>query len=137
MQSVSKPWYWLSQSAGRPQISEQISFHQVHRLLAQDSELYVVGEVSEPETSLLEAHDTRPDLVLLDWELSDFLAYDLILSLHSLRRPPTVVAFGERSETRGAALAAGADAYVCRDEPTEWLLGTLHKSGKLSPFALA
>ena len=109
----------------------------LRRLLAQDSELYVIGEVSEPEDSLLEAHDTRPDLVLLDWELSDFLAYDLTLALHSLRRPPTVVAFGECSDTRSAALAGGADAYVCRDEPSEWLLGTLHKSGKLSPFALA
>ena len=109
----------------------------LRRLLAQDSELYVVGEVCEPENSLLEVHDTRPDLVLLDWELSDFLAYDLTLGLHSLRHPPTVVAFGERSETRSSALAGGADAYVCRDEPAEWLLGTLHKSGKLSPFALA
>ena len=109
----------------------------LRRLLELDPELYVVGEVSEPENSLLEVHDTRPDLVLLDWESTSILANDLALGLHSLRRPPTVVAFGECSETRSSALAAGADAYVCRDEPPEWLLGTLHKSGKLSPFALA
>ena len=109
----------------------------LRQLLDQDPELSVVGEVSEPENSLIEVHDTRPDVVLLDWELSEVLANDLTLGLHSLRRPPTVVAFGEDSENRISALAAGAAAYVCRDEPSEWLLGALHRSGKLSPFALA
>lgn len=44
-----------------------------------------------------------------------------------------VVAYSERTEARLEALTSGADAFVSRDEPLEWLLITLRKIGGLSP----
>lgn len=109
----------------------------LRRLLEKDPGLFLVGEVAETESLLIQVHDTRPDLVLLDWELSELQAADLILGLRSLHRPPKVVAFGKSSETRYEALAAGADAFVSRDEPPEWVLDTLHSVARLSPFVVA
>jgi DNA-binding NarL/FixJ family response regulator len=109
----------------------------LRHLLEMDPELYLVSEVSETDGLMLQVHDTRPDLVLLDWEQSDVEAADLILGLQSLRRPPAVVAFGECIEARYEALEAGADAFVSRDEPAEWMLDALYRIGRLSPVVVA
>jgi DNA-binding NarL/FixJ family response regulator len=103
------------------------------RLLEQEPEVSVVGEVAGAEDLLAQVQETRPDLVLLDWELSGLQATDLLSALHSLYRPLKVIAFSRNREARQEALAAGADAFVSREEPLEWLLITLHAVGGLSP----
>ena len=77
-------------------------------LLEQQPGLALVGAAADAQALLALLKQCCPDLVLLDWELSGILANDLTVGLHSLRRPPAVVAFGECSETRNSALAAGA-----------------------------
>lgn len=106
------------------------------RLLAQESELSVVGEAAEAMELLTQVQETHPDLVLLDWELPGLPAADLLSALHDLDFPPKVVAFGENREICHEALAAGADAFVSREEPPEWLLTTLRSVGGLSPHLL-
>lgn len=103
------------------------------RLLERESELSVVGEVAEVKDLLVQVQETQPDLVLLDWELPDLPAIDLLSTLHSLHSPPKVVAFSEHMEARQEALAAGADAFVSKTDPGEWLLTTLRAVGGLSP----
>ena len=103
-------------------------------LLEQEPGLSIVGEAAETKGLLAQVHEIRPDLVLLDWELPGLQAADLLPSLHVLRCPPKVVAFSERREARQEALAAGADAFVSREDPPEWLLNTLRRVGRLSPY---
>jgi len=103
------------------------------RLLEQDSELNVVGEVTEAEALLAQLQESRPDLVLLEWGLPGLRATDLVPALHCLGRPVKVVVFGARSETQQEALAAGADAFVSKQEPVEELLNTVRAVGGLSP----
>ena len=106
----------------------------LRQLMAQEPELSVVGEAAEARDLLTQAKVVRPDLVLLDWELPDLQGTDLLPALHRLGCPLKVVAYSERTEARKEALAAGADAFVCREEPPEWLLITLYSLGGLSPY---
>ena len=106
-------------------------------LLAQDPELDVVGEIGDTKDVLIRVHETRPDIVMLDWELPGFKAVDLLLGLQALRRPPKVVALSEREDARQEALAAGADAFVRRDETPEWVVNTVRSVGRLSPYMVS
>lgn len=106
----------------------------LRRLLEQDCELQVVGEAAELENLLTQVQDFRPNLVLVSWELSGLSANGLLRTLHSLCCPLKVVAFGDGGLGQNEAIAAGADAYVSREEPAEWLLSTLRTVAGLSPF---
>jgi DNA-binding NarL/FixJ family response regulator len=103
------------------------------RLLEQDPELTVVGEADEAEGLLAQVQELHPDLVLFDWELPGLQAFDLLPALYAVWCPVKVVAFGERSEARHGALAAGVDAFVSKQDPLEWLLATLQAVAGLSP----
>jgi DNA-binding NarL/FixJ family response regulator len=103
------------------------------RLLEQESELNVVCSAASAREVLVGVQETRPDLVLLDWELPDLRATDLLPSLRSLSHSLKVVAFSKTGGAGQEALAAGADAFVSRESPQEWLLITLRTVGGLSP----
>ena len=103
------------------------------RLMEQDSELNVVGEATEAKALLAQLQESRPDLVLLEWGLPGLRATDLMPALRCLSRPVKVVVVDARSETGQEALAAGADAFVSKQEPVEELLNTVRAVGGLSP----
>jgi DNA-binding NarL/FixJ family response regulator len=103
------------------------------QLLEQDSELNVVGEATEARALLAQLQESRPDLVLLEWGLPGLRADELLPALRCLGRSVKVVIFGERAETHQEALAAGADAFVSKQEPAEELLNTVRAVGGLSP----
>lgn len=105
----------------------------LRRIVKQEPELSVVGEATGAQDLLAQAQAVHPDLLLLDWELPGLQGSDLLLTLHRLAFPVKVVAYSERTEARLEALTSGADAFVSRDEPLEWLLITLRKIGGLSP----
>jgi len=109
-------------------------------LLEQEPGLSVVGEAAEAKDLLAQVQRTRPDLVLLDWELPGLRAprsstpsagsgissgQRLLAALHSLSCRPKVIALSGHLEAREEALAAGADAFVSKGDPPERLLTTL------------
>lgn len=103
------------------------------RLLDQETELNVVGAVASTRALLTQVRENQPDLVLLDWELPGLRANDMLSTLRSLGGSMKVVAFSEKQGARQEALAAGADAFVSREAPQEWMLITLRTVGGLSP----
>jgi len=95
-------------------------------LLKQEPEL-VIGECSDLESLMVQVKKFKPALVLLDWELRGRPATALLFAAHTLNfRPKTIVLSG-RPESEQAALAAGADAFVSKADPPEYLLNTLRK----------
>lgn len=101
-------------------------------LLEQEPGLRVVGEAAEAEELLVQVQATRPDLMLLDWELPGLaLAHSirsgkqLLSVLHRYCPNLRVIALSGQLEARRAALAAGADAFVSKGDPPERLLATL------------
>ena len=95
-------------------------------LLGQRLELDVVGEVAEAQGLLAEIKKARPDLLLLDWELPGLSANGHFPTLRNRYPHLKVIALSGRPDTRRAALDAGADAFVCKGDPPERLLGALH-----------
>lgn len=103
-------------------------------LLEHDPELYVVSEVDEAKNLLPQVQETQPDLILLDLELPGLEGTDLLSTLYALCGPSRVVTFSEREEMRQEVLAAGANAFVSKEEPPNWLVNTLRMVGGLSPY---
>lgn len=93
-------------------------------LLGHEPELLVVGEVTAGAELLPEVRATRPDLVLLDWELPG-LQRSQLSALRTFRPHLLVVALSCRPEARHAALEAGADAFVSKGDPPERLLAAM------------
>jgi two-component system nitrate/nitrite response regulator NarL len=86
----------------------------------------VVGEVSRGEYCLSGALALQPDLILLEWELPGRPADEMLSALHALSARPRVIVLGGRPELRETALVTGADAFVCKTDPPEYLLAALH-----------
>jgi DNA-binding NarL/FixJ family response regulator len=105
-------------------------------LLEHEPGLYVVGEATEAEELLAQIKATRPDLMLLDWELPGLSLTNsvgpgkqLLSVLHTFYPNLRVIALSGRPEARQAALAAGVDAFVSKGDPPERLLTTLRTMG--------
>jgi len=94
-------------------------------LLGQHLNWEVVGETGEAAQLSVQICDTRPDVVLLDWELPG-LVLDGAFSVFRARFPDTkIVALSGRPEACQEALAAGVDAFVSKMDSPERLLDTL------------
>jgi DNA-binding NarL/FixJ family response regulator len=96
-------------------------------LLGQKLGMDVVGEVAGAQGLLAEIKRSRPDLLLLDWELPGLSANGHFSTLRARYPHLKVIALSGRPDTRRAALDAGADAFVCKGDPPERLLGALHR----------
>jgi DNA-binding NarL/FixJ family response regulator len=95
-------------------------------LLEQEEGITVVGEAVATADLLALALATKPELVLLAWDLPGLANGRSACSiLHALDPQPTVVALSGRPETASLALGAGADGFVYQGDPPEQLLGTL------------
>lgn len=99
----------------------------LHLLLEERADIVVVGEAGGMTEVLELLHQERPDMLLLDWELP---CRDCLLTVEALRAENaalTVIALSSRSEARSKALAAGADAFVSKGDPPEFLLATIQQ----------
>jgi DNA-binding NarL/FixJ family response regulator len=96
-------------------------------LLAQETDKMVVRECSDIGCLAAEIKAFEPDVVLLDWELPGHPASALLFAFHELASKPKVMILSARPEAERAALAAGADAFVCKGEPPEHLLSVFRE----------
>jgi DNA-binding NarL/FixJ family response regulator len=94
-------------------------------LLGLEPDMDVVGETTDADRLLVCIKETRPDLVLLDWELPGLVVNGLMNALRSLFPRLKVIVLSGRPEARGDALAAGADAFVSKGDPPDRLLAAL------------
>ena len=84
--------------------------------------LDVVAEAGDIQTLLTQAEAAQPDVILLDWDLCDRPLADLISALHLLESQPGLIVINAPAESKQAALAAGADAFVVRGASPKGLL---------------
>jgi len=68
---------------------------------------------------------SQPDVLLLDWELSDGSTEAMLTNLRSLEHQPRTIVLAARPEAKEAVLAAGADFFLCKDSPPDTLLPIL------------
>jgi DNA-binding NarL/FixJ family response regulator len=89
-------------------------------VLTEDLGLQVVGEVSEGADLWTEVQRTRPDLLVLDWDIAGAEAAALLARLRAPSPGLRVIALSGHSEVRRLAIAAGADAWISKaDSPAQ------------------
>jgi len=85
----------------------------------------IVAEVADAESLTTKIRETLPDLVLLEWELSQEKNGKLISSLKEDHPQMKVVVLSVQTKWRKAALNAGADDFVSKGDPPDRLMMVL------------
>lgn len=91
-------------------------------LLGQENGLDIVDETGELGNLLIKTKECLPDLILIDWELSNMRVSDVIPVLRHLHPGLRIIAMSGRPEASEAAVSAGVDAFVSKGENSERLL---------------
>jgi DNA-binding NarL/FixJ family response regulator len=94
-------------------------------LLKRQSGLEVVGEAINAQETLEQSVKLSPDLILLGWELPGRSTLDLLSSLRRLCPNLLIIALSGRLEARQVALKCGADAFVSKSDPPDFLLAAI------------
>lgn len=106
---------------GLPQVRSALRL-----LLEQDPALTVVAEAGSARELLMAVEKFRPALILVDWELPGLRSTQPFSAIRA-RCPETgMIALSSRPESRQAALAAGADAFISKGDSPDRLLSILH-----------
>ena len=95
--------------------------------LEEGAGVIVVGEADNSNDLLAKVEATRPDLLLLDWELTPSGGRALLRALRAAWPQLAVWVLSGRPETRGEALAAGATAFVSKVDSPEHLMAAILK----------
>lgn len=91
-------------------------------LITETTEHEVIAEVKDWETLIEEIEKTRPDLVLLDWELPGCSRVNCITVLRNPDNQPKIIVLSTHDEVKMQSLEAGADAFVSKgDSPLKLL----------------
>jgi DNA-binding NarL/FixJ family response regulator len=99
-------------------------------LLEEHPEFDLVGEAIHTQGLLLLAEQSSADLILVDIELPGMRINDLIARLHTLEPPPIIMVMSSKSDDSRPLITAGADAFVCKTDRPDWLLGKLGQYSK-------
>ncbi len=97
----------------------------LHFFLKAQPGLTLVGATSEMGSLLQQIKAARPDVVLLDWELPDNRPTALLTLLRQANPTLWVISLSSQPDSRSAALAAGANGFVCKGDPPQVLLAAL------------
>jgi len=96
-------------------------------LLASEPDFEVVGATAEGQTAIREATTLHPDIVLMDLSMPHMSGTDTIARIK--REHPeikiVVLTFHKEDQFIQAALQAGADAYVLKDDSRDELFAAL------------
>ena len=89
----------------------------------------VVGEAANSEALLAKALAVRPDVILLEWELTGGPGVKIMEALHRQLGSCKIAVLSEYPECQRAALRAGADAFIYKMGPPQQLLRILCELG--------
>ncbi|MCI0398657.1 MAG: response regulator transcription factor [Chloroflexi bacterium] len=87
------------------------------RLMLRDLNMQVVGEAADWSTTLALTPETRPDMLLVDWELIPIGSGNTLPQLRVVCPAAVVIVLISHLDARQqAALATGADAFISKGE---------------------
>ncbi len=87
------------------------------RLLLLDLDMGVVGEAADWPSTLALAPETRPDMLLVDWELIPLDSGNTLTQLRAACPAAVVIVLISQLDARQqAALSVGADAFISKGE---------------------
>ena len=87
------------------------------RLLLLDMEMEVVGEATDWANTLSNVSETKPDMLLVEWELIPTDSGSTLTQLRAVCPAAVVIVLISQLDARHqAALSAGADAFISKGE---------------------
>lgn len=95
-------------------------------LLHQEPGIVVVGLSDRLAGILAQLEGAQPDVLLLDWELSDQSMMPLLTDIHDFEFQPKIIIFSAKLNEKEKIMAAGADFFICKDAPPDELLPILN-----------
>ncbi len=95
-------------------------------LLEQQERRFIIDEAEDADNLLAKVEKLQPELLLLDWELSNRDMADVVPVIKKLAPDIRIVAMSVRPEAESAALAAGADAFVSKGDNSDMLLSVIN-----------
>ncbi len=99
-------------------VDDQPIFHEmVKRVLAQEDDMSVVGVAGTVRQALAQAHEHRPDVVLMDQQLPDGRGTDAAGRINAVVQSARVVMVTASADdqTLAAAREAGCAGYILKD----------------------
>ena len=94
-------------------------------LLVDDLGMQVVGEVADLRALQASLQRTRPDLLLVEWDLLGARPGTVLTRLRTAHPHLRVIVLSCQPAVHRQALAAGAHAYACKAEAPEDLIAAL------------
>lgn len=91
-------------------------------LLEQEFGAEIVGEAGRDDDLLVALATSRPDLLVLDWDLSMDRPSREVQRLRVACSVVRIIALSKRPEERMAALAAGVDGFASKSDGPEHLV---------------
>ena len=104
---------------------DQPSVRSALKLVLEQQDIDVAGDVSDSGELLSWLKTNQADLLLLDWELPNQSGKEIIPILRARYPRLAVIVLNSRQQTRTEALSAGADGFVSKCDPPEYLLSLL------------
>lgn len=95
-------------------------------LLEQQEEHFMIDEAEDMDSLLQKVEETKPDLLLLDWELSNRDMTDVIPEIKRLAEDIRIVAMSVSPEAETRAKSAGVDAFVSKGDNSDILLSVIY-----------
>lgn len=103
------------------------------RLLLMDLNMQVVGEATDWSTTLTQASMTRPDMVLVEWDLIP-TETSLLRLRETCQAAVIIVLISHLDAREQAAFSAGADSFISKDETPDRVAERLRTAAKSTHF---
>ena len=101
-------------------------------LLAEISDVQVIGEAANGQEALRETHDLSPDVVLLDVRMPGMDGLETARHLNVLEEPPAIIFTTAYDQYAVDAFAAHAVGYLLKPVRKEQLAASLNRAGRLT-----
>ncbi|NLK87249.1 MAG: response regulator transcription factor [Clostridiaceae bacterium] len=98
-------------------------------LFEQQDRFFVVDEAWDMDSLFSKVGRGKPDLLLLDWELSNRGMAIAAARIRELVPGMGIIALSSRPEAEKNAIAAGVDAFVSKGDNPDKLLSTINSLG--------
>jgi DNA-binding NarL/FixJ family response regulator len=89
--------------------------------------LEVIMEARDMEHVLAQVEDSRPDCIILDWELPGRPTRERVTVLRAMVPCLKVIALSARPEAKTEANLEKVDAFLCKTDPPEEILKAIRK----------
>jgi DNA-binding NarL/FixJ family response regulator len=95
-------------------------------LLDQQPGMVVAGMADRFTGLVSQLEGAQPEVLILDWDQPGETMGELFQDIQNLESHPMIIVLSGNPELRGAALAAGAIFFICRDAPPDMLIPVLN-----------